>query len=83
MKNLINKALENGAKVWNEKRVYINGDKMFATVFGLEQKDSSYAGTFKTIGKAKVWFDINSETLHSDTGSIRVILNSNGFKCGK
>lgn len=83
MNTLITKALDNGATVWNEKRVYINSDKMFALVFGLEQKKSPYAGTFETIGKAKVWFDVNTNTLHSDTGLVRSLLNSNGFKCGK
>lgn len=86
MTNLIEKAIKLGAQVWEKgsmKRVYINSDSIFAGVFSLEQKKSPYAGTFETIGKAKVWFDVNTCTLHSDTGLIRSLLNTNGFKCAK
>ena len=83
MKALIEKAASLGAKVWNEKRVYINGDEMFAQVFSLKQEKSPYAGTFVTIGKARVWFDIKNGTLHSDVGAVRSLLNQNGFACSK
>lgn len=88
MQTLITKALELGAVKWEKGsicRVYINTDQLFGNVFGLEQisERSSYAGKFQTIGKAKVWFDVNKSTLHSDVGSVRVLLNQNGFKCGK
>jgi len=86
MKDLISKAIKAGAKEWTKgsmSRVYISGDAMFGAVFDLEQKASTYAGTFETIGKAKVWFDVNSETLHSDKGMIRTLLNQNGFKAVK
>ena len=58
MAELAEKALELGATKWEKgtmSRIYINSDKMFGDVFGLEQvsERSPYAGKFQSIGKAR------------------------------
>jgi hypothetical protein len=75
-----------GGNFWEKgslERVYLN-DASIAKAFDLKLDDKAeYAGQFKNIGKAKVWFDCKKETLHSDKGLVRVMFNQNDIKCSK
>jgi hypothetical protein len=78
--------IEAGGTFWNKgslERVYLNNESI-AKAFSLKLDDkASYAGQFKSITKAKVWFDCKKETLHSDKGTVRVMFNQNDIKCIK
>ncbi len=75
-----------GGNIWEKRsleRVYLN-DESIAKAFDLKLDDkATYLGKFKSIGKAKVWFDCKKETLHSDKGLVRSMFNQNNIKCGK
>lgn len=78
--------LSAGGNEWakgNASRVYLN-DESIAKAFDLKLSETArFLGQFKSIGKAKVWFNCKTETLHSDKGMVRVMFNSNHIKCSK
>ena len=86
--NTLNKeaAIKAGGNIWTRgslERVYLDNESI-ANAFGLKlDAKASYLGQFKDIGKAKVWFDCKSETLHSDKGLVRSMFNQNSIKCAK
>lgn len=75
-----------GGNHWEKgslERIYLD-DNSIAKAFGLKlDAAASYLGQFKSIGKAKVWFNCKTDTLHSDKGSVRVMFNQNNIKCSK
>ncbi len=78
--------IERGGNVWEKgsiKRIYLDNDSI-AKSFNLKLDDTAtYKGQFKSINKAKVWFNCSTRTLHSDKGLVRSMFNSNGIKCSK
>ena len=87
MSNLTKENLiEAGGNLWEKgsiSRVYLNNDTI-AKAFSLVMDDrAAYKGQFKSIGKARVWFDCKNGTLHSDKGMVRVMFNQNDVDCKK
>lgn len=75
-----------GGNVWEKgslSRIYLT-DESIEKAFDLKLSETAkWVGEFKSIGKAKVWFDCKKNTLHSDKGLVRSMFNSNQIKCGK
>ena len=83
------KLIAAGGKLWSSKdgkvsRVYLNDDAIISA-FGFVKVTgyAKYRNEYKGIGRAKVWFDCATETMHSDTGMIRVLFNQNDVACTK
>lgn len=86
MNELETKLLEASAPIWEKekiKRIYLNDD-LIVKVFGFKLVETpKFLEEFKSIGKAKVWFDLNKKTFHADVGLVRVMFNSNKITCKK
>lgn len=80
------KLIEAGGKLWekgNIRRIYLN-DAAIVNYFGFKLVDrgqDKYADQFRSIGKAKVWYDCNQKFMKSDEGRIRVLFNRNNIEC--
>ena len=75
-----------GGKLWekeNIERIYLNDKVTSAMGFKVTESISGVGAKIKPLKKAKLWFDCNTKTLHSDKGLIRSALNSFGYKCSK
>lgn len=74
--------LKIGGKLWkknNKIRVYLNAE----AVKSLVSIKIFTAFEEKSLKKAKTFFDVDSNELRSDVGTVRVILNRSGFTCTK
>lgn len=72
-----------GGKLWekeNISRVYINDQVLAKLDFKIVDKPS-YANEYRGLGKSKLFFDCVKNCFIADTGSIRVLMKNNGFKC--
>ena len=80
------KLIEDGGKLWekgNIRRIYLT-DTSIVNYFGFKlvgRGEDKYVDQFRSIGKAKVWYDCNTVTMKSDEGRIRVLFNRNEIEC--
>lgn len=83
---IADKMIAAGGKLWTSKdgkvsRVYLNDDAI-TSFFGFKKvSEAKYKNEFRSIGKAKVWFDCKTETMHSDVGMVRVMFRQNDVDC--
>lgn len=78
--------LEAGGKLWEKgdmKRIYLNAQACIALFKRAGYKTKLNKMEEKSLKKAKTFWDLNTEELRSDVGTVRVMFNRKGFDCGK
>jgi hypothetical protein len=83
--NIQNQLSTNG-NVWEKgtmKRIYIANKTLFINELTENNMNKLSDFEMKKIRESKIWWDAIDNKMHSDVGTVRVLLNSNGVECIK